>query len=402
MNARRFSRLLLAAGLMVAASAGSAAARQAQATAGPQARADDGRPAAVGDGAGAGRFPHHDRQAGERPAVLHPPQPAAGEPGRTPPRDQRRVGARRRRPARAGARGGAHGLQRHEALPGPGDHGLHGVDRHAVRAEPERLHDVRRHDVRAAGADRSPRNPGEGLPHPGGLGAQPHLRRARDRQGAGRHRRGMAAGARGVCPAPGQAVPDRAGRIALRGAQPDRHQGVARHLLARPAQAVLPGLVPARPDGGCRRRRFRPARDREAHQAAVQRDPRAGRTEAASRLPGAGSPGHAVRGRDRPGTAGGVGDDLQQAPDSRAGHRHLLPGAHHRPPVRRHVQRQAQRGEPARGPAVYRRRRGPGHLRAHEGSGHALGDDAAGPDRARAGSHDHRGDARRAPRLHRV
>ncbi len=198
-----------------------------------------------------------------------------------------------------------------------------------------------------------------------------------------------------------QLFPDRAEGIALRGAQPDRHEGVARHLLARPAQAVLPGLVPHGPDGRGRRRRFRSARHRAHDQGAVRVHPGAGWTQAEAGLPGARPPRHPLRDRDRPGAAGRVADDLQEAADPRAGDGPLLPRAHHRPPVRGDVQRAAQRAEPARGRAVHRRRRGSGHLRADGGSGDALGDDPARPDRSSTRSARDRGGAGRTPRVHR-
>ena len=254
MTVCRYSRLLPAAGLMLAVFAGAAGARQAQAPPARQAAPLTVAPLPSATERVPVRPPHHHRAAGERAALLHPSQPAPREAGRAPPRDQRGLGARRGRSARAGARRRAHGLQRHEALCRPGDHGVHGVDRHAVRAEPERLHDVRRHDVRPEGADRPRRDPREGLADPRGLGAQPDVRRPRNRQGAGRHHRGMAPGARGGGPAPGHAVSDRARRIAVCGSEPDRHDGIARVVLARAAEAVLPGLVPHGPDGRRRRR----------------------------------------------------------------------------------------------------------------------------------------------------
>ncbi len=60
--------------------------------------------------------------------------------------------------------------------------------------------------------------------------------------------------------AAGQAVPDPAEGLALRGPHADRQDGHHPGLQARAAQAVLHGLVPARPDGGRRGRRLRPGR----------------------------------------------------------------------------------------------------------------------------------------------
>ena len=69
---------------------------------------------------------------GLRYYIRRNPRPAKTR--RTAPGRQRRIGPRRRRPTRAGARGRAHGVQRHEAFRRPGHHGVHGVHRHAVRA----------------------------------------------------------------------------------------------------------------------------------------------------------------------------------------------------------------------------------------------------------------------------
>ena len=84
----------------------------------------------------------------------------------------------------------------------------------------------------------------------------------------------------------------------------DRHEGEHRDLQARGAEALLHGLVPARPDGRHRRRRLRQGGGREADQGALRRDPGAAAAQAAARLRGSRPRRDALRDRHRPG-----GDD---------------------------------------------------------------------------------------------
>ena len=72
---------------------------------------------------------------------------------------------------------------------------------------------------------------------------------------------------------PGHAVSDPAQRLALRRAAADRQARDHPERQSRAAEAVLRRLVPARPDGGHRRRRLRQGRDRSADQVALRLDP---------------------------------------------------------------------------------------------------------------------------------
>ena len=109
--------------------------------------------------------------------------------------------------------------------------------------------------------------------HPRRLGAQRVVRSGGDRQGAGRHPGGMAARAGSRRADAGRAVSHPAQGLALRGTAADRQAGDHPERQPRPAEAVLHGLVPARPDGGRRGRRFRQGRDRGADQIALRLDP---------------------------------------------------------------------------------------------------------------------------------
>ena len=91
-------------------------------------------------------------QFAERPSLLHPHQQEAGEARRAAPRGQCRLDSRGSRSVRAGAFRRAHGLQRHEALPEAGDGQVPRIDRHAVRPERERVHQLRRNGLHARGA----------------------------------------------------------------------------------------------------------------------------------------------------------------------------------------------------------------------------------------------------------
>ena len=154
-------------------------------------------------------------------------------------------------------------------FPEAGDREVPRVDRHAVRAERQRVHELRRDGLHAAGADRQAGGPRQGVSDPRRLGAQRVVRSGRDRQGARRHHRGVAAAARRRRAHAGQAVPGPAQGLALRRAAADRQHGGPPELQARAAEAVLHRLVPAGPDGGRRRRRLRQDRGRSAHQDSI-------------------------------------------------------------------------------------------------------------------------------------
>ena len=70
---------------------------------------------------------------------------------------------------------------------------LHAVARHAFRCARQREHELRRDGLPAADPHRQCRGDRQVAAHPRRLGAQRVVRSGRDRQGAGRHPRGMAA-----------------------------------------------------------------------------------------------------------------------------------------------------------------------------------------------------------------
>ena len=182
------------------------------------------------------------------------------------------------------------------------------------------------------------------LPDPGGLGPQSVVRPGRNRQGARRHRRGMAAGPRGRRPDAGCPVPRPVQGIALRRTPAHREEGDNRHLQARHAEAVLPGLVPAGPDGHRGRRRFRQGRRRGTPQEALRVAARRQGPPAAADLQRARQPGHALHRRRRQGSNDDAGVGVQQAAAGRAGNGRRLPaadrratgGEHAEPPPVRH------------------------------------------------------------------
>jgi hypothetical protein len=205
-------------------------------------------------GEGPGRPGHHDRPVRQRAALLHPGQQATGQPNRAAAGGKRGLDPGRRRPAGARALRRAHGLQRDEELPEGCRPQVLRVDRHAVRPQPERLHQLRPDGLHAADPGRQAGGGPEGIPDPRRLGTQPLVRARGDRQGARRHRRGVAAGPRRGRTDAGQAAADHAEGLSLRREAADRQEGGHRDLQARPAEEVLQRLVPARPDGGRRRR----------------------------------------------------------------------------------------------------------------------------------------------------
>ena len=244
-----------------------------------------------------GRSADHGRHAAERAALLHPREQAAAGARRAPARRQRGLGARRRRPARARALRRAHELQRHAAFPEAGRRQLHAVARHAVRRARERAY---RASTKPCTSCRFPTdNPAvidrsllilEDWAHNVSFDA------GGDRQGARRHPRGMAARAGRRRADSGRAVSPPAQGLALRRAASDRQAGDHPERQSRSAEAVLRRLVPARPDGGRRRRRFRQVRDRSADQIALRLDPgRARLRSRGRRTPCRINPGRPIR-----------------------------------------------------------------------------------------------------------
>ena len=163
-----------------------------------------------------GRSADHGWHAAERPALLRSREQTAAGAGRASARGEGRFGARRRRPAGAGAFRRAHGVQRHAAFSEAGDRELHAGARHAVRRACERAHQLRRDGVRAADPDRQSGGHGSVAHHPRRLRAQRVVRRGRDRQRARRHSRGVAAGARSRRADTGRADARAAEGLALR------------------------------------------------------------------------------------------------------------------------------------------------------------------------------------------
>ena len=186
----------------------------------------------------------------------------AGPPRRAAARRQGRFGARRRRPAGAGALRRAHGVRRHAAL-SPAEHRrLPVVARLEHRAGRERGDELRRHAVHAARADRRARRARSRAARPRGLGAGRHVRSERHRPRARHRPLGMADAPRRGRADAGQDPPRAARRIALRGSAADRQARHHRARAARAADAVLPRLVPPGSDGRDRRRRRRSRRRR--------------------------------------------------------------------------------------------------------------------------------------------
>ena len=205
-------------------------------------------------GRGAGRPADHRRHAAERAALLHPAQHQAGRAGRAPARGQRRLRARGRRSARPRPRRRAHGVQRHAPLSEAGHHLVPAVDRDAVRRARQRQHQLRPDRLPAADSDRRRQRHRSLVPRARGLGHRRHVRGRRDRQGARRRPRGVAPRPRRRRPPAAAADAGPAQGIALRRAPADRDTRQHPHLRARAPEAVLPRLVPARPDGGDRGR----------------------------------------------------------------------------------------------------------------------------------------------------
>ncbi len=139
------------------------------------------------------RSPGPGRPAAQRPAVLRARQRGAARPCRTAAGGQRRLGARGRRPARAGAFRRAHGVQRHRALSRTGHRRLHPVARDAVRRARQRPHQLRRDGLSAPDSDRQPRRRRSIAADHGGLGAQRLVRARGDRERARRRPRRVAA-----------------------------------------------------------------------------------------------------------------------------------------------------------------------------------------------------------------
>ncbi len=320
-----------------------------------------------------GRPPDHGRRAPERPPLLDPREPGAEEPGRAAPGRQRRLGPRGRGPARPGPRRRAPGLQRHDAFPAAEAGRLHAVDRHALRLRPQRLHQLRRDDLRPPDPHGFGGHPGQRVPHPRGLGPQRDLRPQGHRQGAGHHRRGVAArpGRRG--PDARQADPHPPGRLALRRAPARREEGGHRDLRPRHPEALLPDLVPAEPHGRRRRGRFRQGPHRGAGQEALRAPDQPARRPGPSELSGAGPRRDVLR--HHPGQ-GGVPERrgrLSQAPRGRPEHGRLLPPDARRAALQRYVQRPAHRDRPEARSAVPRRRLEPGAVRRLQGRLRPLG-----------------------------
>ena len=307
--------------------------------------------------------------------------------------DQQRAGALRR----------AHGVQRHEELSEAGDREVPRVDRHAVRAERERVHELRRDGLHAPGADRQAGRPRQGVPDPRGLGAQRLVRSGGDRQGARRRHRGMAAAAA----APARACTTSSSRCCSRArATPSGCRSATTEIIETFKHDRLkqfytdwyrPDLMAVVAVGDF---------DKAAIEALIKEHfgsiPASPRDQAAARsydVP------------DHPGTLYTIATDKEASCTSVTVYSKMplrdpttvgvVPAADGRAAVQRHAVRAVLGDRAEAGRAVPRRERRARAVRPDEGSVDAERAREGGRDRARARGAVHRSRARRALRLHR-
>ena len=146
-------------------------------------------------------------------------------------------------------------------FPEAGRRRLPAVDRHALRRARQRQHQLRPDGLPAADSDRQPGRHRSLAAHPGGLGARRLVRAARrsTRSAASSSRNGalgLGAGARMLDAQLPVLLKD--SRYAER--LPIGKPEIIRTVPVRSPEEVLHRLVPARPDGGDRRRRLRSGR----------------------------------------------------------------------------------------------------------------------------------------------
>ena len=303
--------------------------------------------------------------AAQRPPLLHPAEPEARAPGRTPAGRQGRVGPGRRRPARPGALCRAHAVPGLEAFPGTEHDRLPVVPRPGHRRGRERRDEFRRHAVHAARARPIVRASSTRAltvleDWAGGALFEPAGHRA---PAADRPRR-MAPQPRRQRTDRREVAPRAAGGIALRGPSPDWDPVGDRDRAARAAGAVLSRLVPAGSDGRDRRRRRGQERRRRDDPAALLVARQSGTGAAAADLRRAGASWHPLRHRHRPGEHEHHRESQQPAagPESRIGRR--LSRHHEGSAVRADARRSPRRTRAGRQAAVPAGRRRPWPLPA--------------------------------------
>ena len=196
------------------------------------------------------------RHAAERAHLLRPAARQAGEARVPVARGQRGLGAGGRRPARARALRRAHGVQRHEAVP-EARRSSTTSRRSACGSAPTSTRT--RPSTRPSTSSTVPTDDkafvAQGPRHPARLGRRRHVRAGRGRQGARRRARGVAARARRVAAPVRQAAPRCCSRArATPSGCTIGLPEILKKRAARRARPLLQGLVPARPDGGDRRR----------------------------------------------------------------------------------------------------------------------------------------------------
>ncbi len=256
-----------------------------------------------------------DGPARQRAHLLCAPQRRAARARRTLSRTQRRVGARRRRPARAGSLYRAHAVQWHAALSEAGPRPFSRIHRDALWGRRERLHELRRDGLHAHRPHRLGAPVRPGLRCARRLGRRGPTRRRRDRPRAGRdrgrvararcqRRRAVARAHHPRAPAGVALQPARAHRLARR--DPPR-------ALRGPAP-LLPHLVPPGPDGPHRGGRRGRERRRAAHPHGLRRPAQPGYRARPAPAARARAAGHRIPRRDRP----RVPRDLHRGDDARA------------------------------------------------------------------------------------
>ena len=140
---------------------------------------------------------------------------------------------------------------------------VHGVDRHAVRAEPERLHELRRDRLHAAGADRQAGGARRRRSSSSRTGrtTSRSIRRRSTRSAASSSRSG------GSAAAPARACSDKQFPILFKGSRyaerlPIGKKEIIETFKHETLKRFYTRLVPAGPDGRRRRRRLRQGRRR--------------------------------------------------------------------------------------------------------------------------------------------
>ena len=190
---------------------------------------------------------HQDRDAAERPQVLHPPERAAGEARVAAAGGEGRIARGSRRPAGARAPHRAHGVQRQRPFQAGRARQLLRVGRRAARPARQRLHELRRDGLHARPADRPGRRRRARADGARRFRRRPDARSGRSRQGTRRRHRGVARRPRRRLAHPRQADPDPLLQLALRRAAADRQAGDHPRTRRRRgcAPSTTPGIAPS-------------------------------------------------------------------------------------------------------------------------------------------------------------